>query len=67
MIVGGGNDGSMNSVSHIGWDRHSVEDATMRSIEIISLPFGQTRELEMGFNYARSDFAMITVGGSFPR
>ena len=45
----------------------SVEDVTMKSIEIISLPFGQTRELELGFNYPRSAFAMMTVGGSFAR
>ena len=39
----------------------------MKSIEIISLPFGQTRELEEGFRHPRYAFNMLTVGGGFPR
>ena len=45
----------------------SVDDATLKSIEIIALPFGGTRELEGTFKHPRSDFAMMAVGGSFPR
>ena len=45
----------------------SVNDATLKSIEIIVLPSGRTRELEEKFKHPRYAFAMMTVGGSFPR
>ena len=45
----------------------SVDDATLKSIEIIALPVGRTREVDEKFKHPRSAFAMMTVGGSFAR